>query len=184
MVRASAPGGIAGIIADSVLGTFPLGTLAGTFHKALFSLVGGDMNQAYDPARATQGTQTHDFGDLKGMASGLFGDLRDAVNKHMGGGTSASGQPTADPHDAESATRLGRPPVNEDARQQAQSKSGLGGWGKALLYGGLALGGLSLVQDFMMGGGFGMPFYGGMSPWMMSPMMPPVMPGMMPGVFW
>ncbi len=178
MVRASAPGGIAGFIADSLLNTFPLGTLAGTFHKGLFSLLSDDMSRAYDPARATQGARTHDFGDLKDMASGLFGDIQAAVQARVGsmgdtGRPSGPSQPRPDdrPTDASTAKQSARPHINEDARREAQSQSGLGGWGKALMYGGLALGGLTLLREFSMGG-FGMPYYGGMTPWMM------------PGLFW
>ena len=183
MVRASAPGGIAGFIADNLLNTFPLGTLAGTFHKGLFSLLSGDMNRAYDPARATQGAYTHDFGELKDMASGLFGDIKAAVQARMGEQKGPSGPSRSrsedGPHDQAGAQRSARPHVNEDARREAQSEAGLGGWGKALMYGGLALGGLTLLREFSMGG-FGMPYYGGMTPWMM----PGTMPGMMPGLFW
>ena len=164
------------------MGSFPLGTLAGTFHKSLFNFDAGDMNQAYDPARATRGAETANFGDLKDMASGLFGDIMAAVQQHVGGRPGPQADPSpAEPGTVDDARRLHRPQVSEDARQQAQSQSGLGGWGKALLYGGLALGGLSLLSDFTMGGAFGMPFYGGMAPWMMNPVMNPMMT---PGVFW
>ena len=186
MVRASTGGGIAGFIADNILGTFPLGTLAGTFHKALFSLGAQDMDRAYDPSRATRGGQSHDFGDLKGMMSGLFAELKGALNpdgapgRGPGAGHRASAESQGEgPRTQADAVHMGRPRVGEDARTQAQSQSGLGGWGKALLYGGLALGGLSLLKDFSMGG-FGMPFYGGMSPYMA----PGYNPLMMPGLFW
>ncbi len=192
MVRPSAGGGIAGFIADNFLGTFPLGTLAGTFHKALFSLGAQDMDQAYDPGRATRGGSPHPTGDLKGMLSGLFAELQSAFNQGPQGGRGAFGQGDSGPgghHDGHrdaagegprthhDAMRMGRPQVNDGARTQAQGQSGLGGWGKALLYGGLALGGLTLLRDFSMGG-FGLPFYGGMTPYM-TPGMP-----YMPGIFW
>ena len=176
MVRASAGGGIAGFIADTVLGTFPLGTVGGTFHKALFSLFSGDMDRAHDPARATQGSPTFDFGELKGMASGLFEEIKGAFDPDAAKG----GRTAAYPGTREEAFQRGRPHVSEDARQEAQSQSGLGGWGKALMYGGLALGALSLMNEFSLNGAFGMPFYGGMAPWMMGP----IVPGMTPGVFW
>ncbi|MEM7675276.1 MAG: hypothetical protein AAF449_04640 [Myxococcota bacterium] len=184
MVKASAGGGIAGFIADQLMNTFPLGTLAGTFHKALFSFAAGDMNQAYDPSRATQGSHTQDFGDLKNMASGFFGDLASKVGQFINQG-GPQGQPEAQGKSADAGPRTeadaraqARPQVGEEARTGAQSQSGMGGWGKALLYGGLALGGLTLLRDYQMGG-FGMPFYGGMSPYMMPGMVPP-----MPGMFW
>jgi len=185
MVKASTGGGIAGFIADQLMNTFPLGTLAGTFHKALFNFASGDMNQAYDPARATKGSQTNDFGDLKNMASGLFGNLAGKVNEFFNQGAGprgeAAGVSDVGPRSQAEAHAQGRPQVGEEHRTEAQSRSGLGGWGKALLYGGLALGGLTLLRDYQMGamGGFGMPFYGGMSPFMMPGMVPP-----MPGMFW
>ena len=178
MVRASPSGGIAGYIADQIFNTFPLGTLAGTFHRNLFDLAAGDMDRVHDPARATRGASTADFGDLKGMASGLFGDIKAAFEKHMSGAA-----PTADPQSDHEARAMGRPMISGEVRDRAQAKSGLGGWGKALLYGGLALGGLTLLRDFSMGG-FGMPFYGGMSPFMNPMTHPMMMPGMMPGIFW
>ena len=192
MVRPSVGGGIAGFVADQLMNTFPLGTLGGTFHKALFDFAAGDMNQAYDPARATQGTRTHDFGDLRGMGSGLFGDIAAVLKKHLqeartspqrSNGPDRRPDDTSSPRTDADARANARPQVTQEAQQQAQAQSGMGGWGKALLYGGLALGGLSLLRDYTMGG-FGMPFYGGMNPLMMGGGMPYMMPGMMPGLFW
>lgn len=181
-MQVSGKGALWGFAADALTGAFPIGTLIGSLAKNLFNLDSGDMSRAYD-AKSASKTSSFDTGDLKGMADGLFGKLNDFLD-----GLDTSRRPTSD----ETALSLARPRADEDATRDAQTKSSFGGWGKALLYGGLALGGLSLLNNLPFMGGFGMPFYGAgmgmgmmgmMNPMMGMGMMNPMMMGM-GGMFW
>lgn len=163
-----------GTLIGSLFNSPIMGGGIGGFVRSLFQPNAGDMNAAYDPSRATAGAQTFDFGDLKGMADGLFGQIRDVF---ANGGPQAhqqrqangeySGQPS--PESPQDAQQQARPGVGPDVQAQAQQGSGIK-WGKVLKWGGLALAGMTVLNNlpFMMGGGFGMPFYGG---GMMNPMM-------------
>lgn len=161
-------GGLLGSLFNSPI----MGAGIGGFVRSLFSPNAGDMNAAYDPQRATAGSQTFDFGDLKGMADGLFGQIRDIF---AGGGPQAHQQAQANgefsnqppPEGAEQAQQQARPGVGPDVQAQAQQGSGIK-WGKVLKWGGIALAGMTLLNSMPFMGGFGMPFYGA---GMMNPMM-------------
>ena len=172
-MQVSGKGALLGLAADFLLGTFPLGTGAGAIAKNLYNVDAGDMNRAYDPKRATQGQRTADFGDLKGMANGLLGQLQSSLDGAQGPRAGAQAQSSTQrppPADDAEARAQARPRTDADATQAAQTKSGVGGWGKALLWGGAALAGLSLLNNIPFFGYTGMPFYGagyGMMPGMM-----------------
>lgn len=168
-MQVSGAGAGLGFLADLMFRTFPIGTGLGAFAKNLFNLDGQDMGRAYDAKRATQGGgQTFDFGDLKGMFRGLFGDLFGPTEDTSTWRGSQDG-PMHPPGTPSSHARqqASDPPRNdEDIQREAQIGAGPG-WKKALLYGGAALAGLTLVSRMMtrfpmpgMGGPFGMPFYG------------------------
>lgn len=161
-------GGLLGTLFGSPI----VGAGIGGFVRSLFSPNAGDMDQAYDANRATAGAQTFDFGPLKGMADGLFGMIRDV----MGGAKGAehqraqangeySNQPQ--PENSADAQKTARPPEGPGVQQQAQQSSGPN-WGKVLKWGGLALAGLTVLNNLPFMGGFGMPFFGA---GMMNPLM-------------
>ncbi len=191
-MQVSGKGAAIGLMADLFLRTFPLGTGIGALLPNLFQMNSGDVNQAYDANRATRGQNVSSFGDLKGMAQGLFGDLfgrNQAPQARPNGGEKVfyvdpqgvahTELPTTN---AEAETRA-RPRADEGATQEAQQKGGFD-WKKALLWGGAAVAGLTLLNNTPFFGNFGMPFYGaGMG---MSPLAAAVMPynPMMPYGFW
>lgn len=159
-MQVSGKGAAIGFLADMFLGTFPLGTGIGALAKNLTRLDAGDMDRAQDPARATQGQQTYAGGDLRGMAAGLMGEIKGFIDR--------LGQPTAQaaaPGSDAEAHAQARPRVDNGATPSAQRKSGFGGWGKVLLWGGAALAGLSLLNNIPFFGSWGMPFYGAGMGW-------------------
>ncbi len=170
---------IGGLI-GTLFGSPIAGAGIGGFVRSLFSPNAGDMDKAYDANRATAGAQTFDFGPLKGMADGLFGMIRDVMGgagaqQHQKAQANGeySNQPQPETHaDAQNTARPGAGP---EVQQQAQQSSSPG-WGKALKWGGLALAGLTLLNNVPFMGGFGMPFFGG---GLMNPMMNPMMGGFM-----
>lgn len=164
-----------GGLVGSLIGSPILGAGIGSIARSLFGAMNaGDMNAAYDPARAQAGGQTFDFGNLKGMFDGLFGNIRDSFQAGGAGPQQAqraqangefSNQPPPEGFDA--SQQAARPGVGPDVQAQAQQGSGFK-WGKALKWGGIALAGMTLLNSMPFMGGFGMPFYGG---GMMNPMM-------------
>jgi hypothetical protein len=138
-----------------------LGALVGSVARSLFAPNAQDMNAAYDPARATQGGSTFNFGDLKGMFDGLMGNLRDILD---GQAQRAQAQGEfrnqAAPETHEDSVRTGRPAQGPSVEQQAQTQSTGTSWGKILKWGAIGLAGLTLVNNLPFLGFMGMPFYG------------------------
>ncbi|MEQ9504441.1 MAG: hypothetical protein RIT81_46720 [Deltaproteobacteria bacterium] len=150
-IQFSGKGALAGFVADKLLGTsFPIGTAIGALYKNLSKFDPNDMNAAYSET-FNQAKAQFQSGDLEGMARGLF----DKAAEWLGGGVSENGQPNTN----EAALAMLRPRADGDAQKEAQSKFGFGGWGKTLLIGGGVLAGLSLLNNFSLGG-FGMPMFG------------------------
>ncbi|MBK6685352.1 MAG: hypothetical protein IPG45_12850 [Deltaproteobacteria bacterium] len=175
-MQVSGSGAAAGFIADILFQSFPIGTGVGAFAKNLFNLDAQDMNRAYDPKRATQGSETTLFGELKGMAQQLFGDLFGPPrSSNFSGGASGTVYPPGTPQEdidrMEAAKRTAQPPTGAEVDRDAQIGSSPD-WKKILLVGGAAIAGLTLVNRMFTRypdqfGSFGMPFYPGGFPFML-----------------
>ena len=145
----------------SVLGMPFLGAAVGSVARSLFAPSAGDMNSAYDPARATQGGSTFDFGDLKGMFDGLIGNLRDMLGaQEQRAQANGEFKRQAPPANHEEAVRSGRPAQGPEVEQQAQTQSTGTSWGKVLKWGAIGLAGLTVLNNLPFLGFMGMPFYG------------------------
>jgi hypothetical protein len=116
--------GIMGFIADRVLGTGALGTIAASLWGGLMSPDAGEMSTAYDKRRATLRDTVQNFGgfDISGIS--LFGDTKNDV-------------------------RPSRERAEEEATRR-EKKDGIG-WGKLLLGGAAAFLGINLLDNIMSG---------------------------------
>jgi hypothetical protein len=170
-MQISGSGAAIGFLADTLFRTFPLGTGIGALAKNLFNLDAGDMGRAYDPKRATRGDDVFDFGDLKGMASGLFGGLASlfadtpaepaakTTTQKAGATKGTTRTKKAGPTSNAEAKRRAQPRTDPEAEREAQSSTGIN-WGKVLTWGGIGLAGLSLLNNLPFFNNFSMPFYG------------------------
>ncbi|MCK6547246.1 hypothetical protein L6R52_15450 [Myxococcota bacterium] len=134
--------GAFGFVADRVLGTGLLGTLAGAAYGGLFRPDAGEMSDVYDKRKATIGQTLKDFFGYE-MTDGLFG-------------TAAKSGQTAE----------GLKASPERAAENAKAKEKQDGfpWGKALLAGGAAYLGINIL-DNLVTGPFSTPWFAPMGPW-------------------
>lgn len=122
--------GAIGFLADRLLNTGWLGTLAGAAYGGLFSPDPGEMSDVYDKRKATVGQTLKDFFGYD-MTDGLFG-------------TAAK--------DGKKAEDLGPSRVRAEEKAEAKEKSDGIPWGKVLLAGGAALLGVSILDNVVLNG--------------------------------
>lgn len=174
-MQVSGSGAAIGLLADVLFRSFPIGTGLGAFAKNLFNLDAQDMNKVHDPKRATQGSETSLFGELKGMARSLFGDFFGPTRNDAFVGASdktmyTPGTSKEDIDRMEAAKRTAQPPKDANVDRDAMIGSSPD-WKKLLLVVGGAVAGLTLVNRMFTRypdqfGPFGMPFYQGGFPFM------------------
>lgn len=173
-MQVSGSGAAIGLLADVLFRSFPIGTGLGAFAKNLFNLDAQDMNKVHDPKRATQGSETSLFGELKGIARNLFGDwFSPASNARVVDTAGTVYPPGMTPEEVERLNEMRRsnqPPTDANVDRDAMIGSSPD-WKKILLVGGAAIAGLTLVNRMFTRypdqfGPFGMPFYQGGFPFM------------------
>lgn len=167
-MQVSGGGAALGLLADVLFRSFPIGTGIGAFAKNLFNLDAQDMGRAYDANRATRGSETSLFGELKGMAQQLFGDVFGSArsNTRVVGTDGTVYPPGMTPEEIDrlkETRRTAQPPTDANVQRDAQIESSPD-WKKILLVGGAAIAGLTLVNRMFTRypdqfGPFGMPFY-------------------------
>lgn len=131
-IERAATYGLVGFLADRILGTGALGTIAASLWGGLMTPDAGEMSTAYDKRRATLRDTVQNFGGFDMSQFSIFGDVKDP----------ASTKPNRARAEAEATRR--------------DKKEGGTNWGKLLLGAGAAWLGVNVLDNVLSG-----PFSGG-----------------------